>query len=183
MVMFVAQLAGRKSLRDIVMNVSAQSNKIYHLGIKLCSRATLARVNEKQPASFYEDVFFKLLGRCRQVSPGRCFKFKNKLYLDATPIDLCLSLFPWAKFRKAKGVIKLHVGLDADGYFPTFFSLTDGNLLAFLKFKAQIDLSMQQTIRLLQLNLFERRDLLALFKKTSTTQLVECRQFSLFEKL
>ena len=127
LVMFVGQLAGRKSLRDIVMNVGAQSNKIYHLGIKLCSRATLARVNERQPASLYEAVFFKLLERCRQVSPGHRFKFKNKLYLlDATTIDLCLSLFPWAKFRKATGAVKLHVGLDADGYLPTFISLTDG---------------------------------------------------------
>ena len=127
MVMFVGQLSGRKSLRDIVMNVGAQSSKIYHLGIKLCSRATLARVNEKQPASLYEAVFFKLLERCHQFAPGHRFKFKNKLYLlDATTIDLCLSLFPWATFRKTKGAVKLHVGLDADGYLPTFISLTDG---------------------------------------------------------
>jgi len=333
MVMFIGQLSGRKSLRDIVMNVTAQSSKLYHLAIRPCSRATLARVNEKQPAALFEAVFFKLLERCSQFAPAHRFKFKSKLYLlDATTIDLCLSLFPWATFRKTKGAVKLHVGLDADGYLPTFISLSEGKthesnwastlklprgsfvvfdrgfndyawyqalmkngvffvtrlksnaviahgpkrsgrkaegisedreiflgkipdslrmvcyrdsqtgkelrfitnadhlsaktiadlykerwqielffkwikqnlkvktflgtsknavltqiwialcvylLLAFLKFKAKIDLSMQQMLRLLQLNLFERRDLLELLKPPEP-QLVECRQFSLF---
>ena len=127
MVMFIGQLSGRKSLRDLVMNVSAQANKLYHLAIKPCSRATLARVNEKQPAALYETIFHKLLKRCRQFAPKHKFKFEGKLcLLDATVIDLCLSVFPWAKFRKAKGAIKLHVGLDGDGYLPEFVSLTDG---------------------------------------------------------
>ena len=129
MAMFIGQLSGRKSLRDIVMNVSAQSNKLYHLAIKPFSRATLARVNKQQPAALYERLFFKLLDRCREVSPGHRFKFKNKLYLlDTTTIDLCLAVFPWAKFRKTKGAIKLHFGIDADGYLPTFMSLTDGKV-------------------------------------------------------
>ena len=129
MAMFVGQLSGRKSLRDLVMNVAALSNKLYHLAIKPFSRATLARVNEQQPAVLSEAVFFKLLERCHQVSPGHRFKFKNPLYLlDTTTIDLCLSVFPWAKFRKTKGAIKLHVGLDADGYLPAFLSLTDGKV-------------------------------------------------------
>ena len=129
MAMFIGQLSGRQSLRDIVMSVSAQSNKLYHLAIKPFSRATLARVNEQQPATLYETLFFKLLDRCREVSPGHRFKFKNKLYLlDTTTIDLCLAVFPWAKFRKTKGAIKLHFGIDADGYLPTFMSLTDGKV-------------------------------------------------------
>ncbi len=129
MAMFIGQLSGRQSLRDIVMNVSAQSNKLYHLAIKPFSRATLARVNEQQPATLYETLFFRLLDRCREVSPGHRFKFKNKLYLlDTTTIDLCLAVFPWAKFRKTKGAIKLHFGIDADGYLPTFMSLTDGKV-------------------------------------------------------
>ena len=129
MAMFIGQLSGRKSLRDIVMNVSAQSSKLYHLAIKPFSRSTLARVNEQQPAALYERLFFMLLDRCREVSPGHRFKFKNKLYLlDTTTIDLCLAVFPWAKFRKTKGAIKLHFGIDADGYLPTFMSLTDGKV-------------------------------------------------------
>ena len=106
MVMFIGQLSGRKSLRDLVMNVSVQTSKLYHLAIKPCSRATLARVNEKQPAALYEAVFHKLLHRCRQFAPNHRFKFNGKLYLlDATVVDLCLSVFPWARFRKAKGAI------------------------------------------------------------------------------
>jgi len=129
MAMFIGQLSGRQSLRDIVMNVTAQSSKFYHLAIKPFSRATLARVNEQQPATLFEALFFKLLERCRQVSPGHRFKFKNKLYLlDTTTIDLCLAVFPWARFRKTKGAIKLHFGIDADGYLPTFMSLTDGKV-------------------------------------------------------
>ena len=129
MAMLIGQLSGRKSLRDLVMNVRAQSSKLYHLAIKPFSRATLARVNEQQPASLYEALFYKLLGKCHEVSPGHRFKFKNKLYLlDTTTVDLCLSVFPWAKFRKTKGAIKLHMGIDADGYLPTFLSMTDGKV-------------------------------------------------------
>jgi len=127
MVMFIGQLSGRKSLRDLVMNVTAQTNKLYHLAIRPCSRATLARVNEQQPAELYEAVFHKLLQKTRQFAPKHRFKFSGKLYLlDATVVDLCLSVFPWARFRKAKGAIKLHVGLDGDGYLPEFMNLTDG---------------------------------------------------------
>jgi transposase len=127
MAMFIGQLSGRKSLRDLVMNVKAQSNKLYHLAIKPCSRATLARVNETQPASLYEAVFHKLLKQCRQVAPKHRFEFKGKFrLLDATVVDLCLSAFPWAEFRKRKGAIKIHIGLDGDGYLPEFVSLTDG---------------------------------------------------------
>ena len=93
MVMFIGQLAGRKSLRDLVMNVAAQSRKLYHLGLKPCSRATLARVNEKQPASLFEAVFRKLLQRCRQYAPRHRFKFNGKLYLlDTTTVDLPFGL-------------------------------------------------------------------------------------------
>jgi len=129
MVMFIGQLSGRKSLRDLVMNVAAQSSKLYHLGVKKCSRATLARVNELQPASLYEALFHKLLRRCRKLAPKHRFRFNGKLYLlDATVVDLCLSVFPWAEFRKRKGAIKLHIGLDGDGYLPEFIDLTEGKV-------------------------------------------------------
>lgn len=129
MAMLIGQLSGRKSLRDITDNLKAQHSRLYHLGMKPTSRATLARVNEQQPASLYEKVFFQLLSKCQHVSPGHKFSFKNKLYLlDTTTVDLCLSVFPWAKFRKRKGAIKLHMGLDADGYLPTFMDMTDGKV-------------------------------------------------------
>ncbi len=122
-----AQLTGRASLRDLLGNLAAQSSKLYHLGIGLISRSSLARVNEQQPWTLYEALFFRLLSRCQQHAPGHGFRFKNKLFsLDASTIDVCLSMFPWAKFRQAKGGIKLHVGLDHAGMLPTFVSISDG---------------------------------------------------------
>ncbi len=122
-----AQLAGRCSLRDIVSNLDKQRRKSYHLGIGKVSRSSLARVNEQQPYPLYEGLFWKLLARCQSLAPRHGFRFKNKLYsLDASTIDLCLSLFPWAKFRKTKGAIKLHVGLDHDGFLPAFMTITEG---------------------------------------------------------
>ena len=129
MAMLIGQLSGRKSLRDITDNLKAQQSRLYHLGMKPTSRATLARVNEQQPASLFKVVFMQLLKKCQNVSPGHKFSFKNKLYLlDTTTVDLCLSVFPWAEFRKRKGAIKLHMGLDADGYLPTFMDMTDGKV-------------------------------------------------------
>jgi len=129
MAMLIGQLAGRKSLRDITDNLKAQQSRLYHLGMKPTSRATLARVNEQQPASLYETLFSKLLEKCQLVAPNHKFSFKAKLYLlDTTTIDLCLSVFPWAKFRSRKGAIRLHTGLDADGYLPAFMNMTDGKV-------------------------------------------------------
>lgn len=125
--LLTAQLTGRDSLRDIVENMSAQAGKLYHLGIKPFGRSTLARANETQPHQMYEALFQRLLARCQDLAPRKRFKFKEKLYLlDASMIDLTLSLFPWAKYRKSKGAAKLHIGLDADGYLPAFVDLTEG---------------------------------------------------------
>lgn len=125
--MSVAQLSGRASLRDVVDNVRAQTKRMYHLGMNTISRSTLARVNEQQPYTLYQAVFFKLLQRCQSMAPKHGFKFNNALYsLDSTTIDLCLSVFPWAKFRSTKGAIKLHCGLDHSGYLPTFIHITNG---------------------------------------------------------
>ena len=125
--MATAQLSGRNSLRDVVSNITAQARKLYHLGIRCVSRSSLSRVNESQPYELYEALFAKLLARCQSRAPKHPFKFKNKLYsLDASTIDLCLSVFPWAKFRATKGAVKLHVGLDHDGFLPAFVAITDG---------------------------------------------------------
>jgi putative transposase len=126
--MAMGQLSGRKSLRDIVENVSAQTHRLYHLGSAKLSRSNLSRINENKPYALYEALFGKLLKRCQGVAPGHQFRFKNPLYsLDASTIDLCLSVFPWAKFRTTKGAVKLHVGLNHAGYLPEFVTLTEGN--------------------------------------------------------
>lgn len=125
----LAQLSGRCSLRDIVSNLSAQACKLYHLGSVKVTRSSLGRVNEQQSYKLYEALFCKLLTRCKSCSPHHGFRFKNPLYsLDSTTIDLCLSMFPWAKFRTAKGAIKLHVGLDHSGLLPSFITVSDGKL-------------------------------------------------------
>ena len=123
----MAQLSGRNSLRDIVENLSAQMHRLYHLGSTRISRSNLSRINEDKPYSLYEALFAKLLRRCQGMTPGHHFRFKNPLYsLDASTIDLCLAVFPWAEFRTTKGAIKLHVGLNHDGYLPEFVTVTDG---------------------------------------------------------
>ena len=124
----LAQLTGRQSLRDIVSNLSTQGRKLYHLGVgTTVSRSSLARVNAEQPYTLYETLFGRLLSRCRQCAPRHSFRFKNKLYaVDATTIDLCLAVFPWASFRRTKAAIKLHVGLDQAGHLPSFVSVTEG---------------------------------------------------------
>ena len=118
----LGQLAGLQSLRDIVGSLRAQPHKLYHLGVRaFVSRSSLARVNTEQPYTLYETLFGRLLARCQQRAPRHGFRFKNKLFaVDASTIDLCLAAFPWASFRRTKGAIKLHVGLDQAGHLPTF---------------------------------------------------------------
>lgn len=123
----VGQLAGRTSLRDVVANFNAQVRKLYHLGAQPIARSSVARVNQQQPASLFEVLFNKLLARTQGRAPGHRFRFKGKLFsLDASLIELATSLFPWAKYQKTKGAIKLHVGLDHAGYLPAFLTVTEG---------------------------------------------------------
>ncbi len=125
--MAMAQLAGRSSLRDIVDNISSQAHRLYHLGSARLSRSNLSRINEDKPYALYEALFGKLLSRCQGKAPGHDFRFQNPLYsLDASTIDLCLSVFPWADFRTTKGGIKLHIGLNHEGYLPEFVTITEG---------------------------------------------------------
>jgi len=126
-IMMMAQLSGRNSLRDIVDNISAQAHRLYHLGATKLSRSNLSRINNDKPYSLYEALFSRLLVQCQKTVPSHQFRFKNPLYsLDASTIDLCLSVFPWADFRTTKGAIKLHVGLNHAGYLPEFVTITEG---------------------------------------------------------
>jgi len=126
--MSMSQLSGRQSLRDIESNLEAQQDKLYHLGAKPIARSTLARINEKQPASLYQAVFYKLLHRCKQQPSQHKFRFKNPLYsLDASAIDLSLKLFPWAAHRADTANVKLSVGLNHGNMLPEFVALSDGN--------------------------------------------------------
>lgn len=121
-----AQLAGCKSLRDGVMGMNAATNRLYHLGVKPVARSTFADANNERPYAFFEALFGKLYKRCLPQAPKHKFSFKNKLFsLDASVVDLCLTLFPWAKFRTTKAGIKLHTLLDHDGYLPAVVTVTE----------------------------------------------------------
>jgi putative transposase len=121
-----AQLAGRQSLRDIESNLNAQQQHAYHLGGAAITRSSLARLNNQQPASCYEALFYRLYSRCEKQAPEHGFRFKNPLYaLDASLIDLSLKLFPWSHYALGKGAMKLTVGLDLRGNIPAFATVTE----------------------------------------------------------
>lgn len=120
------QLTARASLRDGVASLKARLKSLYHLGVKPVARSTFADANSQRPASFFEALFALMYRRCQPVAPRHKFRFKNKLFsLDATVVSLCLSLFPWARFRRTKGGIKLHTLLDHDGYLPAFMAISE----------------------------------------------------------
>jgi hypothetical protein len=90
-------------------------------------KSTLSDANTKRDYRIFEETFYHLLARCKDLTPKHKFRFKNPLYtIDATTIDLCLSVFPWAKFRKSKGAIKMHCLYDHSGALPSFLTVTDG---------------------------------------------------------
>lgn len=127
--MMFAQLAGISSLRDIAQQFEGQAKRLYHLGLKAVKRSTLADANAERSAEFFEAIFQEQYARCAALAPGKKFHFQNKLYsFDSSVVDLCLSMFPWAKFRRTKGGIKLHTLLDHDGYIPAFVHITSANV-------------------------------------------------------
>ena len=123
--LFYAQSSGKQSLRDIQQGFAANSLRLYHLGLPAIKRSTLSDANTNRSYEIFEGLFYRLLERCQQVTPKHRFKFKNPLHtLDATTIDLCLSVFPWAKFRQTKGGIKLHYDFNHAGMIPEFVRIT-----------------------------------------------------------
>lgn len=130
--MAFAQLTYRESLRDIESCLRAQKNKLYHMGIRSSvSRNNLSNANKVRDWRIYADLAYSLIQTARNLYVNESFglELENTVYaLDATTIDLCLSMFPWANFRKIKGAIKLHTLLDLRGSIPTFIHISDGKL-------------------------------------------------------
>lgn len=125
--MLYAQIGQKDSLRDITTGLVAHAGRWYHLGLSGISRSTLADANSRRDYQIFEHLFYCLLERCKDLTPKHRFRFKNPLYtIDATTIDLCLAMFPWAKFRTVKGAIKMHCLYDHSGALPTFITVTDG---------------------------------------------------------
>ena len=128
--MAFAQMTYRESLRDIEACLRSQANKLYHMGIRAkVSRSTLAEANEKRDWRIYADLAHSLIPVARKLYQDEDFgiELDQTVYaMDATTIDLCLSVFPWAQFRKTKGAIRLHTLLDLRGNIPTFIHISDG---------------------------------------------------------
>jgi hypothetical protein len=130
--MAFAQLTYRESLRDIEACLRTQADKLYHMGIKSrVSRSTLADANEVRDWRIYADFAQSLIGIARRLYAEESFgvDLKQTVYaLDASTIDLCLSVFAWAPFRSTKAAVKLHTLLDLRGNIPTFLHISDGKL-------------------------------------------------------
>lgn len=130
--MAFAQLTGREGLRDIETCLNSHHEKLYHMGFRnKVSRSTLSDANEARDFRIYQDFGYYLIDIARELYQGEelALKLDQTLYaLDSTTIDLCLSLFPWATFRKTKAAIKMHTLLDLKGSIPTFISLTTGKV-------------------------------------------------------
>src|SRR6059058_2002607 len=131
-VMAFGQLTFRESLRDVEACLSAVPSKLYHMGIRSSvSRSTLSDANESRDWRIFADFAQALIGIARRLYRDEDFglQLNETVYaLDATTIDLCLALFPWAKFRQHKGAVKMHTLLDLHGNIPTFISITDGKV-------------------------------------------------------
>jgi IS4 transposase len=132
MAMLFCQVGRAHSLREICGGLACCEGQLKHLGVPVApKRSTLAYANEHRPWELYQTVFEQTLSQCQELvrSQGgrKKFRFKNKLMsLDGSIIDLSVSMFDWAKFRRTKGAIKLHLLLDHDGYLPSFAVVTEG---------------------------------------------------------
>jgi IS4 transposase len=122
--MLFGQWSARKSLRDIVFSVNRQGRKLYHLGLSEVKRSTLADANQQRPAVIFEKTYYKLYERLSAELAPQPQKAPPIKIIDATTIDLCAAVFPWAKFRTRKGAIKLHTVLS--GLLPQCVLVTDG---------------------------------------------------------
>ena len=129
--MIFAHIRQEDSLRDIDIALNSHAGKLYHMGIQQCPKSTLADANERRDYRIYEELAKSLMQRARREYAGTelAIEVDNAVYaLDASTIDLTLSVFPWAKFRKTKGAIKLHAMIDLRGNLPAFLIITDGKV-------------------------------------------------------
>ena len=123
--MMFGQLAKSESLRDLIVALEAHWKKLYHLGMgKSVTRSNLSKANEQRDYHIFEDFTYRLVTEARSKCTETIFGFKGPVYaFDSTTIDLCLEIFQWAKFRKHKGGIKVHVLYDVEAHIPAFFIL------------------------------------------------------------
>lgn len=131
--MAFGQLTHRESLSDTILCLRANKNKLYHLGIgQAISKSTLSKANENRDWRIYQDFALMLIKYTKMIYEGDSqleINIKNNIFIiDSTIIDLCLSIYPWAKFRKAKAAVKIHTKMDAKTFIPDFIHISDGKM-------------------------------------------------------
>jgi Transposase DDE domain/Domain of unknown function (DUF4372) len=130
--MLFCQLGQAHSLREICGGLATCLGKVKHLGLdEAPKRSTLSYANGHRPWQLYQMMFYHLLEKCQKKAQlqKRKFRFKNRLFsMDASVIDLCVTMFDWAKFKQTKGAVKLHLLLDHEGYLPIFTTVTEGDV-------------------------------------------------------
>ena len=125
--LFYVQIKDLFSLRDITSTLNAQADKWHHVGLQTVARSTLADANRDRPYQIWGEMFYAFYDHCQKLVPGHRFKIKMPVFtLDSTTISLCLSQFPWARYRKRKGAIKLHTLIDHNGCLPCYVGMSDG---------------------------------------------------------
>jgi hypothetical protein len=126
--MIFCQLGRAQSLREIEQGLASAEGRLQQLGVdSAAKRTTLAYANAHRPWQLYQDVFGSLYARCQAMAPKHQFRFKSPLLsLDASTIDLCAAIFDWARYKRTKGAVKLHLLLDHDGHLPRYAVITDG---------------------------------------------------------
>jgi hypothetical protein len=129
--MLFGQFASANSLSEVTNGLRSCEGKLKHLGIEPIAKSSLAYVNSHRPSELYRDIFFDILQKA-QSQAGICkkpFGLKKKLYsIDSTTISVCLSMYDWAKFRRKKGGLKIHLRLDHDGYLPQYAIITEAKI-------------------------------------------------------
>lgn len=128
--MMFGQLTNRESLRDLIVATEAHSGKLYHLGMgKSVTRSNLSKANEQRDYRIFEDFAKHMIVEARRRRIDKIFELDGHVYaFDSTTIDLCLSVFEWAKFRKHKGGIKMHTLYDVEAQVPAFVHITPANV-------------------------------------------------------
>jgi hypothetical protein len=117
------------SFRDMQASLMSHADKWAHIGLTSVARSTLSDALAKRPYKMFEDLFYLFLDKCERLAPRHDFGLKVPVFTqDSTLISVCLSSFPWARYRKRKGGLKLHMLLDHDGYLPSFIRMTDGKV-------------------------------------------------------
>ena len=129
--MMFGQLSNRESLRDLIIAFEAHRNKQYHLGVgkEPIAKSTLAAANQNRDCRIFKDFAFYMMSQAREKRINDIFELNGNVYaIDSTTINLCLKLFPWARFRKRKGAVKVHTMFDVETQVPAFIHITEGRV-------------------------------------------------------